>query len=356
MKKLVCLLMCLLLVGCGSSPDVGLYEAASGIPAEEILLTVDGREVPACRYLYWLTWNCDYLADCGALADGWGKTADGTPLTEYAREQALQTTVLYATVENWAETYGCALSADDRRDMDAGWQRLCDGEGGEEACLDALAWMGLDRPGADGLSAAHYLYEQLRGKACTPGEALWPGEETLTAYAGENGLMSVDALFVSAEKYADPAERKERAEMILTRLEESSDPAAYFSTLAGAYSDDPARDAHPEGGTCAAGDGTLPDALEAAALAMEEGTWSGLLESGAGYYILLRRPTDLQAAAARYFDDRLLAAAAAAEVDRSDAYGMLDVARFREKTEEYREELTRSESVFSAAGAGKSAA
>jgi len=356
MKKLWCLLACLLLAGCGSSSDVGLYEAASGLSGEERLLTVDGREVPASRYLYWLTWNCDYLADCGALKDGWGQTADGTLLTEYAKEQALQTTVLYATVENWAETYGCALSAEDRQSMESEWQRLCGESGGEEACLESLAWMGIDRADADEFSADHFLYEQLRDHACSPDSRLWPGEDALAAYAEKEGLMTVDVIFVSTGEGADPAERKERAEMVLNRLKESSDPLTYFSTLAGAYSDDPDRDLHPEGGTCAAGDGTLPDALEAAALALEEGAWSGVLESGGGYYILLRRPLEQTDAAARCFDDRLLEAAASAQVEKSAAYEELDTERFREKLLEYRERLEQSESIFSAVTATEKAA
>ena len=348
MKKLVCLLVCLLLCGCGGKADMSLYEAASGIPAEEILLTVDGREVPACRYLYWLTWNCDYLADCGALADGWGKTAAGIPLAEYAKEQALQTAALYATVENWAADSGCILSAEDRQAMETEWRRLCSQWGGEEACLQALAWMGLDRAGADMLSESYYLYRQLRGRFCDPEDELWPGEEELTAYGDEEGLMTVDAIFVAAEDGA-AGERRERAEMILNRLKESADPAAYFSTLAGAYSDDPERDAHPEGGTCAAGDGALPDALEAAALALEEGTWSGILTSGDGYYILLRRPLDLQAAAVRQFDSRLLEAAASAEIKTAESYEKLDAEKFSGLAARYREGLEPVQSVFSAA-------
>lgn len=351
MKRICCFLLgcVLLLTGCsGKKDDHSLYEAASGIGDDEILLTVDGREIPAFRYLYWLTWNCDYLESVGALEGGWGQTLDGVPLAEYVKEQALQTTVLYAVIENWAETCGCVLSDEDRQAMEEEWTRLCLQYGGEETCLQSLAWMGLDREGADAFTADYYLYGQLNDLFRTEGSVLWPGQEALTAYAEEAQLLTVDVIFVSGTGEAENGERRERAEMILSRLQESADPAGYFSTLAGAYSDDPDRDSHPEGGTCAAGDGTLPQALEEAALSLAEGTWSGVLEADGGFYILLRRPLNMTDAAGMYFNQQLRQAVDEAQVETGTAYQQLDAEKFREALILAREDLDMAVGAFSA--------
>ena len=60
---------------------------------------------------------------CCDSGDGiqWGDTVDGQTLEEYARDQALESAALYATVENWAEDYACTLTDEDRTAMDREW-------------------------------------------------------------------------------------------------------------------------------------------------------------------------------------------------------------------------------------------
>ena len=53
------------LSGCGKTKEgtvkSGLYYDASGISPDAVLLTVDGRDVTAGRYFYWLTDACDSM-------------------------------------------------------------------------------------------------------------------------------------------------------------------------------------------------------------------------------------------------------------------------------------------------------
>ena len=68
--------LCLLLAACGGGEADGgepsLLETAANLDGESVLLTVDGREVPAWRYLYWLAYTC------GQIAQRYGATtADG---------------------------------------------------------------------------------------------------------------------------------------------------------------------------------------------------------------------------------------------------------------------------------------
>ena len=54
-----------LLAGCGKAKEgtvkSGLFYDASGISPDTVLLTVDGRDVTADRYFYWLTDACDSM-------------------------------------------------------------------------------------------------------------------------------------------------------------------------------------------------------------------------------------------------------------------------------------------------------
>ena len=99
----------------------GLLCEASGIRPDTVLLSVDGRDVSAQRYLYWLPrlrppqGHRHYDSGEGIQ---WGDTVSGQSLDDYAKDQALQNAALYATVETLAEDYGCTLTDEDRTAMD----------------------------------------------------------------------------------------------------------------------------------------------------------------------------------------------------------------------------------------------
>ena len=326
----------LFLSACGEADaESGLFYEASGIRPDTVLLSVDGREVTARRYLYWLACACDYIAGYYDSGDGiqWGDTVDGQTLEEYARDQALESAALYATVENWAEDYACTLTDEDRTAMDREWAARVAQYGGEEAYLDVLSRMGLDRTEAEAISGDYYLYRHLYELYCTEGSQLAPAEHDLETFAQEQGYLTVDHIWISTAD-ADPADPeaaaacRARAEEAFSKLNGSTDPLNDFAVLAATYSDETDRDQHPSGYTCKAGDGTLPAACEEAVLALEEGQFSGVVEADDGFYLLLRKPLDLDAVAPDYFDALLQAAADSAEVSATRAYEDLNVQQF----------------------------
>ena len=326
----------LFLSACGEADaESGLFYEASGIRPDTVLLSVDGREVTARRYLYWLACACDYIAGYYDSGDGiqWGDTVDGQTLEEYARDQALESAALYATVENWAEDYACTLTDEDRTAMDREWAARVAQYGGEEAYLDVLSRMGLDRTEAEAISGDYYLYRHLYELYCTEGSQLAPAEHDLETFAQEQGYLTVDHIWISTAD-ADPADPeaaaacRARTEEAFSKLNGSADPLNDFAVLAATYSDETDRDQHPSGYTCKAGDGTLPAACEEAVLALEEGQFSGVVEADDGFYLLLRKPLDLDAVAPDYFDALLQAAADSAEVSAARAYEDLNVQQF----------------------------
>ena len=285
------MLLCLTLAACGGQEGErqkqGLFEGASGVREDAVLLTVDGREVPAWRYLYWLACGCERLREqyrrAGLTLD-WNAPLEGGTLADYVKDQALADTALYATVENWAEDYGCTLDEKDLAELEEAWAQKAAEHGGEEAYLRALADMGMDRARMEELSATGKLYAKLYRLYSTEGSPLAPAAEELEAFAREEGRMTVDRLLIAAGEDREAA--RQRAAEAFARLNTAEDLAAEFSGLAAA-GDDPAG---PR--TLTLGDGTLDGTLEAAALALEPGQCSGILESGEGFSILLRKETD----------------------------------------------------------------
>ena len=74
--------------------------------------------------------------------------------------------------------------------------------------------------------------------------------------------------------------------------------------------------------------GDQVDVTVGAAQSLEEGQWSGILEADDGFYLILRKPVDLEAVAPDYFDALLQAAADSAEVSVSKAYERLSARQF----------------------------
>ena len=325
------LIFLLLLSACGSTnaeqADMTLYEAAGLSGPSEILLTVDGRDVPAWRYLYWLAYDCGQLEDSYAAAGqelDWESPADGgTTLAEYARQQALSDTVLYATVENWADQYGIQLSDEEQAVL----EKEAAAPTAASAYLDCLPTLGLGQSEARELLAGARLYQRLRALFSTEGSALAPKAADVTAFARDSGYLTLDWIFLSADGQDREACRQQAAELF-SQLNTSGNPLSLFSSLAEQYSDDPSRSQYPQGRTFLAGSGVLPTAVEAAAADLAENQWSGILEAEEGFYLLLRKPLDTAGVMDAYFDSLLLSAAEAAEVTCGEGYGALEVPRF----------------------------
>lgn len=320
------LLLCLSLTACGGGEagrGQGLFERASGIPEDTVLLTVDGREVPAWRYLYWLACGCGRLQEqyrsAGVTLD-WEAPLEGGTLADYAKDQALADTAVYATVENWAERWGCALDDGDTRAMEDAWAERTAEYGGEEPYLAALADMGLNRVRAEELSGTGRLYAKLYGLCGTEDGPLAPEDAELDAFAAEQGRITVNRILISAGTDREDARR--RAEEVFAKLNTAENLAEEFGAMAAAGDD-------PEGSrTLIPGEGTLDGALEEAALALEAGQCSGILESGEGFSILLREQPDRAALTGAYFDEMLQRAAGNAALQTTEQYEELDVAEF----------------------------
>ena len=84
------LVLCLGLSGCAAEEKKApssLLGRAAEMEEDAILLTIDGREIPAWRWLYWLAFTCGQIrekyTDSGLTLD-WSAPVTGGTLAEYA--------------------------------------------------------------------------------------------------------------------------------------------------------------------------------------------------------------------------------------------------------------------------------
>ncbi len=300
----------LLLSGCGKQTEQpsGLYYEASGIAPDAVLLTVDEREVPAARYFYWLTADCDYLVDQAAGEPDWSEDVGGQTLDEYVKDQALSSTVFYAVVESLAESHNCVLTAEDLAAMDEDWANQAAAAGGTDAYLAALSQKGLDQAGAQLFSADYYLYEHLRALSRADGSDLAPQDGAVATYAQAARLYTVDTLlFPNADLAA------------VARSELEKDPSLDPQT---------SKDGTYASVTAVPGDGTLSYAAESALAGLSSDQWSQPVETSAGILLLRPAPLDEDAAADLWFDAQMQNRAEQAQVTFSKEYDSFTTASF----------------------------
>lgn len=319
----------------------GLCYEATGVAPDAIVASVDGNGASADLIAYWTGYNVSYLDSymqyyTGAAFD-WDYTfEDGTRITDYVKSNVLASVKQNLVLENLAEEYGAALTAEQKAAIEASDQAYIDQYGSEEAFEAELNKLGMRRETYDRVSASNYLYQNLYQLYNTEGSKLYASDEELALYAAEKNYITADHILLTTKDTAtgealsdeEKAEKKALAEELAEKLKNytGDDLASYFAQLADEYSEDPGRETYPTGYTFTTG-AMVPE-FEAAAYALAEGAVSEIVESSFGYHILLRLPLDKAAAAdavretyfTDFFSDRVESAviATSAEFDKLD--------------------------------------
>ncbi|MBQ2739785.1 MAG: hypothetical protein IJF36_06100 [Oscillibacter sp.] len=265
----------LLLTGCAA----GQAQPEERTDENEILIVVGGREVPAWQYLGWLERE---LTGLNAPPED----------PEEVKARALADVVLYAAVEDMAAEYALAVSEQERQALTPGvWETL-----------ETAQWRQL--------AAVEALY----GKLCT----MALPEQELAAFWEEAGYRTVDRVLIPAGEGA-----AETAAVVFAQLNGGGEGA--FTAAKEMWGD-------PDGPyTFCAGGGIVAPELEEAALTMEPGEISGILESEEGLSILYCLEPDLSEILIPWVDHCLLQRAAAMEIQTLQRYENIDVyAKFPE--------------------------
>ena len=291
-----------------ADPDDIAYQAA-GISRDTVLFTVDGTEVTADEYLFWLLQSVAAAKQSGYLTDdnAWEEEINGTPTAEYLREDALNTSILYTTVANHAAAEGITLSQEDEDAMDTELETLTQNldtyygmtyqEYLDQQCISDAAFRKLN--------SVAYLAQDLQAALEERGE-FEAGEADLDAMIEEAGYTRAKHILLAFPTNEDGSaatdEQKaavlEEANQLLAQIRAAADPAAEFDAVMNQRSDD-GRDENgdlymPEGytfygdGYLADGTGALVSEFVNAAKALAVGEISDPVETSYGYHILMR--------------------------------------------------------------------
>lgn len=313
----------------GGQRTDGLLYQASGLRPDGELLLVNGETVTCEEFLYWLDYDCQYLAAYIPELDWNAALTEDMTYGDYALEDVLQTVKLYSVVRQWAEESGTVLTEEVQAQLAQERADMVSYYGSEEAYQYQLTYQGITDEFRQYISETVYLYRLLYQRFCTPGDALYPSDAELTEYAAGQNLMTALVVTIPA---GDEAE--ETAADAAKRLAEAADLEAEYAAICTELEQEATGAISV---AAVAGDG-LSDTI--AALEVGEVSQPVSPYGDGAYYVAVRQELDLPAVAELYFDTALTARRESAKVTlNDDLYGKLNVADFCEKLTALRAEM-----------------
>lgn len=335
----------------------------SGLDASTVLFTVNGEEVTAEYYLYWLTYDCyywDYMSMMytGAALDFTSEVEEGLSTAQFLREDARDLSAYYILLEQQAKANDCGLTEEQQAEWD---QTKADyiAENGQEAFDGLLQQLGVSLDTFNKIRTSNYLYQNLLSTlvaeptdadldAYTETNDVYKAKHILicTAQEQEDGtvLLSTGAAPTNedgteftgtAEEYNQQARAK--ADDLLAQIEAAGDPIAKFDELMNAHSEDTGLANYPDGYTFASTD-SFVDEFKDTVYALGYNEHSGVVESDFGYHIILRMDVSdeytaqkMDAMVTQWLDE--------AEITPAEAFEGIDAAAVYENYKTYQTDL-----------------
>ena len=371
MKKLTSMILVLsmilgLLAGCSKTQPPSesladldaaptLFYDITGIPHDQIVMTVGEIQVPAELYFYWVCYVCSSLEynimseysnygmygsciDRETMTVDWTSTYANMPLMEYALAQAEDTIKYYMSIEELAAEMNAGLTAANQVDIENTFRQAVEEMGGGDAFINYLKMLGISRTSFDRISAASYLYMNLLDLTFQEGSKLYLAEEHYNTYATYADHILIATQNMQNGEMLTQQQRVEKLQLatdLVDQIRAAADPIAKFEELANEYSEDPGRESNPTGYIFTPG--TMVAEFEEAAAGLMPGEISDPVQSDYGFHIILRR--DLVAAiredearkvevAREYLDQQLVRKRSTSEIIYDDVLKTIDWTNF----------------------------
>lgn len=352
--------------GSAEEPTTPIYvneytQALAGVDADTVMFTVDGLDVTAEFYFYWLYHDCytmdqNYRQYLGTPLDFDETSDDGTTAAQYLKEDARKFAAVYAVLEREAQAAGAGATEEQKAQWEAQKAAYIAQEG-RDTFDDLLRRQGLSEESFDRLSLMSTVLVTNAAEKLVPD----PTEEEAEQFRTDNSVYGAKHILIrtvvqnedgtvsfarggtpkgagggdytgTAEEYNAAA--LEKINGILDQLKAADDPAARFDELMVQYSEDPGLAAYPDGYTF--GPGEMVEAFEEGTKALAYGAYSPEpVQSGDGYHIILRTVPDVTELYRGAKMNELMNGWAELEYVTTPAYDRLDVKDFYEKGTAY---------------------
>lgn len=322
------------------------YLAVSGLAGDEVVARLGEADITAGHLLYWLSQTISsYLSQFGGqmTALPWDtEITEGVTFAQYMLDQALDAAVLHCSLREMAGQDGLTPDPSIASKLEAEYLDMVIQAEGDEEKVTHMFWATmLTKELLTTLNENSDLYNQLREKRFGEDSGHYPTDAEVNAYLNDIGryrakhilLATIDLDTREPLDEATIAQKRATADDLLSQLRAAEDPIALFDDLMHRYSEDTGLEANPEGYTTQKGEMVAP--FEEAALALENGEISGVVESDFGYHIILRlpmNPDEFRADCVNYlFQQSLDQERERLGVEKTDAFGRIDAGDFWEK-------------------------
>lgn len=339
--------------------DVCTY--LTGLGEDEVVATADGIEITAKELIYWLSTNADemmayYYYYYGVAELPWD-TADDTgetTLAQYMMADAMEMALLQRLIEKKAGEEGRQLSAEDQQAIQTALEGIREDAAAQGVTAELLLWeQGLTPELFAWNYECDYFYQDMAEELFGENSDNPPTKDSLLAQKEQAGYYKVkhilratiDTTTREALDDAAKAQKKEQAEEILSQLKASKEPLVLFDELMNEHSEDPGLITNPEGYEFQTNTSVDPT-FEEAALALEEGEISGIVEGVSGYHIILRLPLDIdfEAEKDQYVKEQMAARAkewiGQTDLQKTPAFDKLDPRQMYDNLNLYRDAVS----------------
>ena len=294
----VVFIMCAL-AGCGKKDD----ENNDSEP-KKLMMTVDGREIYEDYFEYFYNYyKSDLENSYDEITDWNAEIGDGYTYQQYVVDAATNWLIYSEAVRVQSNRLGVGFNDEDQAVLDEDWESVCQQNGGEEEFLKYLEEQHCTKELYDYISSTNLIAQKCFEAMYGENGANVTDEDCAEHTAEDGYLMAKHILLLTTETNEDgdsvslsdeeKAERYEKAESIIAQLDQcSTQEALYerFDTLMNEYSEDTGLASFPDGYLFQEGD--MVTEFYEGTLALDEGEYSGIVETSYGYHIILRLPVN----------------------------------------------------------------
>lgn len=329
------------LVECLPDNETDVALETVGIAGKTTLLNVEGVDVTAEEYLYWLgniTSYYDMISSfSGSAMDLTQEAQPGVTWDEQLKLAARDNSVLLALTPALAREFGVELTQEELQDVADGRASAIESAGGETMYAYQLQAMGINDSTALRTDAISALYNKV--------QIAWRDKlaqeltgEAVAAYVEENDILRAKHILLltrdmaTGEPYDEEtaAQQRAKADDLLAQLR--ADPTK-FDQLMNDNSEDSGLADNPEGYLFTAGQMVSEFENGTRALALDE--ISDIVESDYGYHIILRLDPDCEelreSIAGENFNAAVQERVDNAKVTETEAYQSITTADYYEK-------------------------
>ena len=291
----------------------GYTQQIAGLDPDEVVMTVNGEEITAELFLYWLTYDCmywDYMSRSmyGSSLDFDAESSYGLTYREYLLEDATQLLVNYVVLRQHAVEEGVLELTTEQLEEWETQKAEYIAKNGEIGYAYLLSQSGMDEELWTDIQTVDCVYDNVCA-ALNPD----PTEEEMEMYIKQKDLLRAKHILIRTAKDGDNgtimyksdgtvvndvdgnpyqggadkynAEALAKANDICAQLQAASSPLALFDELM-VFSEDPGSQSNPDGYDFTAGQ--MVEEFEEATRALEYGEISEPVESDFGYHVILR--------------------------------------------------------------------